>query len=84
MEVLRTKNPDAHPPTADSLDTYPDLLTELVPVDITSNTVTEVAGQLSGRAGPGGTDSVSLQNWLLNFGVMSRELRLIFKTSQSG
>ena len=36
-----------------------------------------MAGRLSGGAGPGGTDSVSLQHWLLRFGATSRELRLI-------
>ena len=37
---------------------------------------TEVAGHLSGGAGPGGTDLVSLQHWLLRFGAASGELRL--------
>ena len=46
-------------------------------MDITYDTVTAVAGLLSGGAGPGGTDLVSLQHWLLRFGVASRELRLI-------
>ena len=54
MEVLRTKYPDARPPTAASLDTYPDRPPELVPVDITDNTVKEMAVQLSGGAGPRG------------------------------
>ena len=77
MEVLHTKYPEARPQTAASLDSYPDRPPELVPVDITNNTVMSVAGQLSGEAGPGGTDSVSLQHWLLRFGEASRELRLI-------
>ena len=47
------------------------------PVDITDNTVTEVAGRLSGGARTDGTDSVSLQHWLLWFGVANGELRLI-------
>ena len=42
MEMLHTKHPEAHPPTAASLDSYPDLPPELVPVDITNNTVTAV------------------------------------------
>ena len=46
-------------------------------MDITDNTVTVVAGRLSGGAGPGGTDSVSLQKWLLRFGAASAELRRI-------
>ena len=36
-----------------------------------------VAGRLLGGAGPIGTDSVSLQHWLLRFGATSAELRLI-------
>ena len=46
MEVLRTKHLDARPSTAVSLDLYPDLPTELVPVDLTNDTVTAVAGRL--------------------------------------
>ena len=77
MEVLRTKNPEACPPTAASMDSYPDRPTELIPVDIINNMVTEVAGRLSGGAGPGGTDSVSLQHWLLQFRAAIGELRLL-------
>ena len=77
MEVLCNKYPEARPPPATSLDSYPDRPPELVPVDITENTVIEVAGRLSGGAGKGGEDSVILQNWLLHFGAESRELRLI-------
>ena len=54
-------------PTEASLDSYPDRPPELVPVDITDDVVTAVAGRLSGGSGPGGTDSVSLQHWLLRF-----------------
>ena len=46
-------------------------------MDITKNAVTAFAGRLSGCAGPGGTDSVSLQHWLLSFGAASAEFRLI-------
>ena len=42
-----------------------------------SDVVSAVAGRLSGGAGPGGTDSVSLQHWLLRFGAARGELRLI-------
>ena len=45
-------------------------------MDITEDTVMGVAGRLSGGAWPGGTDSVILQNWLLNFGAASGELQL--------
>ena len=46
-------------------------------MDITDDTVTAVAGRLSGGAGLGRTDLVSLQHWLLQFGAASGELRLI-------
>ena len=45
-------------------------------MDITEDTVTEVAGRLLGGAGPGRTDSMSLQHWLLRFVAESAELRL--------
>ena len=77
MEVLRTKHPEARTPTAASLDSYPGRPMELTPVDITKDKVTAVAGRLSGGVGPGETDSVSLQHWLLRFGATSVELRLI-------
>ena len=48
-----------------------------VPVDITNNTVASVARKLSGAAGTGRTDLVSLQYWLLRFGVASAELRKV-------
>ena len=77
MEVLRTKHMDAQPLSAESLDAYPKNPPEMVPVDITDNVVTAVAGRLSVGAGPGGADLVSLQYWLLRFGAASGELRLI-------
>ena len=77
MELLCTKHPEARAPIAASLDSYPDQPPELVPVDITDNTVMAVVGRLSGRAGPGGMDLVSLQHWLLRSGAASGELRLI-------
>ena len=77
MEVLRTKHPDARPPSAACLDSYLNIPTEMVPVDITDNVVAAVVGRLSGGAGPGVTDSVSLQHWLLRFEAASGELRQI-------
>ena len=77
MEVLHTKHLEARTPKAVCLDSYTSHPPELTPVDITDDTVTAVAGRLSGGAGPGGTDSVSLQHWLLSFGAASAELRLI-------
>ena len=77
MEVLRTKHLEARAPTLASLDSYPDRPPQLVPVNITDDTAKAVAKRLSGRAGPGGTDSVSLQHWLLRFGTVSGEISLI-------
>ena len=77
MEVLRTKHPDALPPSTECLDTYPNNPLVMVPVDIIDNVVSAVAGRLSGVAGPEGTDSVSLQHWLLRFREASGELRQI-------
>ena len=71
MEVLHAKHPEARTPTAASLDSYPDRPPELSPVDITDDTLTAVVGRLSGEAGPGSTDSVLLQHWLLRFGAAS-------------
>ena len=55
MEVLRTKNMDTSPPSAASLDTYTGRPLELVPVDRTEDTVTEIVGRLSGGASLGRT-----------------------------
>ena len=77
MEVLCTKNPYARLPSMERLDAYPDNPPEIVPVYITDDVVTAVAGRLSGGAVPGGTDLVSLQHWLLRFRAASREIRLI-------
>ena len=77
LEVLRAKPPEAQTPTAASLTSYTGCPPEFTPVDITYDTVTAVAGRLSGSAGPGGTDSVLLQHWLLRFGAASAELRRI-------
>ena len=54
MEVMRTKHPDSRPSSTASLDTYSDRPPELVPMDITNNTVTEVSGRLYCGEGPGG------------------------------
>ena len=77
MEVMRTNHPEARASTAASLYSYLDRPPELVPVNITDDTVTVVAGRLLGGSGLGGTDSVSLQHWLLQFGAASGDLRLI-------
>ena len=62
LEVLRAKHPEARTPTEVFLTIYTGRPQEITPADITDDTVTAVAGRLSGGAGPGGTDSVSLQH----------------------
>jgi hypothetical protein len=79
IEVLRSKHPDLRvPDLADpehtAFEPYPHL-PEPLPLDITAEHVEEVAGRLSGAAGPSGTDSVDLRNWLLRFGAESEGLR---------
>ena len=71
MEVLHTKHPESRPPTVAILYLYLNLPPELVPVDITGDTVTVVVWRLSGGVGPGGLDSVSLQHWILRFRLAS-------------
>ena len=44
MDVLRTKHPEDRAPTAVSLDSYLHRPSELVPIAITDDTVTVVAG----------------------------------------
>ena len=62
MVLLRTKHPNAHSPSAATLDTYTGQPIYLVPVDITENTVMEIEGSLSKGAGTGRRDLVSLQH----------------------
>ena len=46
MEVLLTKHPNGRPPLAACLDTYADNPPEMVPVNITADVVSAVAGRL--------------------------------------
>ena len=77
LEVLLSNHPDARPPTAISFEAYGGKPLDIVPVYITNETVASVARQLSGAAGPRGSDLVSLQHWLLRFGATSAELHHI-------
>ena len=79
LEVLRDKHPAMRVPDATSLqreafESY-DSTPEPVPLNITPEIVEKVACRLSGGAGPSGTDSVDLRNWLLRFGAESAGLR---------
>ena len=49
LEVLHAKHPEARPLSAACLDAYPGPPPEMVPVDITDNMVSAVAGRLSAR-----------------------------------
>ena len=51
--------------------------TQFFPVDLTEDTLIEVAWQLSGGAGTGGTKSINLKHWLLHFWAVSGELQKI-------
>ena len=48
---------------------------ELVELDITEEVCCKVARRLRGSAGPGGSDAVAIQGWLLRYGEASMELR---------
>ena len=74
VDVLRSKHPEEQVPEAADLHVY-DEVPDFVDLDITADVVEKVAKKLSGSAGPGGVDSSSLQSWLLNYGVESRQLR---------
>ena len=67
LEVLKEKHPEAVIPEANALEGYAKV-PELVPVDVTSDTVVEVVAKLSGAGGSGRVDAVGLQQWLLRFG----------------
>jgi hypothetical protein len=78
-EVLQEKHPALREPPSVGTDDgafepYPYLPTPIL-VTITQDDVEAISTRLSGAAGPGGTDSVELSNWLLRFGRESEALR---------
>ena len=73
-DVLESKHPQAVSPPIEELEPY-EVVPELPTLDITGDVVEVVAKKMSGAAGPGGTDAVALQHWLLRFGVASSFLR---------
>ena len=75
IDVLRDKHPPLRMPDGQSELFTGDDLPDVIDIDITEDTVEKVASQLSGAAGPGGTDAVDLRNWLLRFNEESKELR---------
>ena len=60
LEVLTSKHPEAVHPKEEDLEEY-SLIPEMATLDITADTVMIVASKLSGAAGPGGIDSMALQ-----------------------
>ena len=79
IDVLREKHPEMMIPGLDeegwaSFESYDECLNS-VPVDCTEETVEEVAGKLSGGAGPGSVDAIAMKNWLLRHGRPSQVLR---------
>jgi hypothetical protein len=82
LEVLRGKHPALRDPGPEvgrsdtAFEPYDAPAPDTVPVEITADVVEAVASSLSGAAGPGGTDSVTLANWLLRYGEASERLRI--------
>jgi hypothetical protein len=72
---MRDPDPNLEDPDGGSLEAYPSTPQPL-PLEITDEVVPIVASRLSGGAGPGGTDAVSLRNWLMRFGKESEALHL--------
>ena len=50
---------------------------ETVPLDFMEDDVTWVASKLSCAAGAMGAEAIELRNWLLSFGCVSEELRVV-------
>ncbi len=74
FDVLKSKHPAATDPDPSEMEDY-EILPDFVDLDVTEDTVEQVARRLSGSAGPGGSDAQALQHWLLRFGGASQELR---------
>ena len=81
LDALKTKHPDQRSNIINLADAdrptfepYPDL-PSYIPVDITSDTVADVATHLSGGAGPSGVDGCHLKTWLTRYGNASSVLR---------
>ena len=76
LDVLKDKHPPMREPGVAAMPSYEEL-PDHVRLLINEEMVAEVAGKLSGSAGPGGTDAVDLQKWLLTFGSASERLRAV-------
>ena len=65
--VLAGKNPPPPPPPRSTLEAYNEM-SIFISVDNTENVVKSVVQKILGSSGPGGTDSESLQGWILKLG----------------
>ena len=79
LQVLQEKHPDMRDvdvsdPTNSAFEQY-EKVPAAIPLRITADTVEKVASELSGAAGPGGVDGVTMKKWLLQFGSRSDRLR---------
>ena len=68
--------PPVENPTCEAFEEYRDVL-ETVPLDFTEDDVMWVASKLSGTAGALGAEAMELRNWLICFGCVSEELRVV-------
>ena len=80
-DVLLEKHPDMRVPPAENpaftaFEEYEDV-PKTVPLDFTEDDVMWVASKLSGTAGALGAEAMELRNWLLRFGCVSEELRVV-------
>eukprot|EP00957_Ditylum_brightwellii_P158740 12082701-Ditylum_brightwellii.AAC.1 len=73
-EVLQLKHPEPTMPPESALKEF-DSVPTFIDVNVTGDVVEKVTQHLLGAAGPGGVDSISLQDWLLRYGAVSRKLR---------
>jgi hypothetical protein len=75
LDVLQEKHPELQEPpsvgTEDRAFKKCPNCPDIIPMTVTAEDVEKIASSLSGAAGPGGTDAVDMQNWLLQFGKES-------------
>ena len=77
LDVLHWKHLGIQPPTAERFEVIGGSPTAFIPAEITDEAVASIVQQLLGEAGPGGSDLVSLQHWLLWFEAAGSELSQI-------
>ena len=68
--------PPMENPTCSYFEVYEEV-PETVPLDFMEDDVTWVASKLSGAVGALGAEAMDLRNWLLCFGCVSEELRVV-------